>query len=187
MGRVRTGEKYIGDAIRNKLDIGDEVCVHLEDGTYLNREVTMVERPGPDDLDRTEVTLGDVDGVHIVLAAEVTVEEEYGPEEWTVEAFSITEDSDRPKKEMGEPDALYKVGEGLQMPDITYEEALEEFGDEEVRPPQELHDQMDEIIKAAKEVKRTTDKVQANDITLSEMEVRLDSLETSHGGRLPFD
>jgi hypothetical protein len=191
MGRVRRDPKYIGSAILNDLETGDEVCVCLEDGTYRNREVTIVDdtiHPRHEDGNRREATIGDVESdVHVVLGAEA-----YDGEgmrcEWDVYAHQITEDPDNPTDSLADPEALYVMDQSMELPDMTFEEAAEQVEDKEemLRAPAEIQEEMDTVISAAKGVKRAAEKVEQGDLTLAEFERRLDTLETKHGGRLPF-
>jgi len=187
MARIRRDPKYIGSAIINDLEVGDEVCLCLEDGTYRNREVSIVEeKPSQyDDGTRVEVTLGDVShSSHVIIGAEAYDGEGLNCE-WTLYAYEITDDPDSPQKNLADPTALYIVDQDLELPDKTYNEVKDELDDTVVDPNEVIGD-MEMIIGAAQAVRNAVRKVEEGILTLAEFEQRLDTLATKHGGRLPF-
>lgn len=189
MGRIRRDDKYIGSAILNDLEVGDEICVHLEDGTYRNKEVTAVNdifSTEYDDGKKKEVTLGDVTSpAHIILGAEA-YNGGRGGEDWDVYAYKLSDNPDTPMETLADPDTLYVVNQEINMPDITYDEAVESGYIENTRSMGELKADMETIITVAQDVRKYVRMVKRGELTLAEYEQRLDMLETRHGGQLPF-
>lgn len=192
MSRVRKEPKYIGSAIRNDMEEGDELCVSLGNGDYYNMQVAYtLDESGQGD---REVFCGDEERKHLGLVVDIEETEKengYGTEvEWEVYAYTLNEDPDDPIDKY-DIEALTIMGDGVRSPDMTIEEIVEEAegSDLEVNPEEinemveEFHamrDELDYVIQQA-------EKVRQNELTLAEYENRLSAYEVMQGGDLSLD
>lgn len=185
MGRVRTTDKYIGSGLRNDIEVGDEVCVKFENGTYMNREVTDVHQMSST---KGEVTIGDSEHTHAVLGWRIDEGADAlgHSEDWSVHGYELLEEPGE-THDFGGIEALYIVGEGLRAPDMTFEEAEEEGAADLFREPQEMHDHLHNILEATNTLLGHVEDLERGAITMAEFEQALDTLQTKHGGRFPFD
>lgn len=193
MSRVRTEPKYIGSAIRNDMEAGDELCISLDNGRYYNIEVAYVLDGESAQGDR-EVFCGDEDAKHLGLVVDIEETEKengYGTEvEWDVYAYTLTEDPDSPIDKY-DIEALTIVGDGVRSPDMTIEEIVEEAEgtDLEVKP-EEINEMVEDFHTMRDEIDyviRQAEKVRENKITLAEYENRLSAFEVKKGGSLSLD
>lgn len=192
MSRVRKEPKYIGSAIRNDMEEGDELCLTLGNGRYYNMQVAYtLDVIGQGD---REVFCGDEDAKHLGLVVDIEETEKengYGTEvEWNVYAYTLTEDPDDPINKY-DIEALTIMGDDVRSPDMTIEEIVEEAegSDLEVNPEEinemvnefhEMRDELDYVIQQA-------EKVRQNELTLAEYENRLSAYEVKKGGSLSLD
>lgn len=191
MGRIRREEKYVGDAIRNKLEEGDDALVALSDGAFIDGTVEVTHDSSVHD---REVVVGEDDGdtavALVVNTEEVPRTDDWGDEvgskvAWEVFAYYPDEtdgdDIDVP--------ALHIVGENMQMPDMTAAAA-----EEEVEAAEDVTVEMDEFREYLEQVTEEVDallvwlrKVEDGEMTLREWERNYDTLEVKEGGRLALD
>ena len=192
MSRVRKEAKYIGSAIRNDMEEGDELCISLGNGDYYNMQVAYtLDESGQGD---REVFCGDEDRKHLGLVVDIEETEKengYGTEvEWEVYAYTLNEDPDDPIDKY-DIEALTIMGDDVRSPDMTIEEIVEEDegSDLEVNPEEinemveEFHamrDELDYVIQQAERVRQ-------NELTLAEYENRLSAYEVMQGGDLSLD
>jgi len=205
VSRVRKEPKYIGSAIRNDMEEGDELCISLGNGDYYNMQVAYtLDESGQGD---REVFCGDEDAKHLGLVVDIEETEKengYGTKvEWEVYAYTRNEDPDgrhqsrdgeaSPRRPIDKYDieALTIMGEDVRSPDMTIEEIVEEAegSDLEVNPEEinemveEFHamrDELDYVIQQAERVRQ-------NELTLAEYENRLSAYEVMQGGDLSLD
>lgn len=193
MSRVRREPKYIGSAIRNDMEEGDELCIALDNGRYYNIEVSYVLDGESGHGDR-EVFCGDEERKHVGLVVETEEVEKdsgYGTRvEWDVWAYTLTDDPDSPLDRY-DIEALCIMGDGVRGPDMTLEEVMEEAEgtDLDVDPSAitDLVEDLEEMQKELDYVMRQARKVEDNELTLAEYENRLSAFEVKQGGRLTLD
>jgi hypothetical protein len=165
---------------------GDQLAVKIEDWRYLCREVTYINESEKRDI---EITVGDPEGVHIVLVVD-TYEElrenvDLPPKtKYDVWGYTINDDPDDPINKRGDVEAIALLGDdNMELPDKTLDEALEDADiegehveeDAGLAEMREVRDNLEYVID---QLERVND----NEMTLSEYEERLECLAVRNGG-----
>lgn len=184
MPRVYTEDEQIGRALLNRIDEGDEICISLENGRYYNIEVSWI---GDNSLGDKEVFCGDEDRKHLGLVTERTeIEDEKGyvkDVEWDTYAYTLGDDPANPIDKY-DIEAFTTIGDGVELPDETVDEAFDE------KAMGEMNDMMEEFYEMKDELNyilKQSEKVRNNEITLADYSNRLSAYAVQHGGSFTID